>query len=201
MFYIDDSVARELHHRRPVVLRGRAMMQRRAESGGAPRAADERGQLHPGPQDRHPRRAGRAWRVRRRRASASNSARSAGCSAAIYHYEYFDRLEKLRHAYYYFNPELDAARPLRAARRIDRAYAELIDAVHRRAQGRQLRRGAARGDRARASRATSRCGSRSRRRSRISARCASSAAASTTRPSRSRAGSACASDTIEVAGL
>ena len=27
--------------------------------------------------------------------------------AAIYHYEYFERLEKLRDAYYYFSPELD----------------------------------------------------------------------------------------------
>ncbi len=27
--------------------------------------------------------------------------------AAIYHYEYFDELERLRHAYFYFNPELE----------------------------------------------------------------------------------------------
>ena len=27
--------------------------------------------------------------------------------SAIYHYEYFDRLELLRDDYYYFNPELD----------------------------------------------------------------------------------------------
>jgi hypothetical protein len=47
--------------------------------------------------------------------------------SAVYHYEYFDRLEHLRHAYYYFNPELDArARSDQAT--LDRAYAELVDA-------------------------------------------------------------------------
>ena len=30
---------------------------------------------------------------------------------AIYHYEYFDQLERLRNDYFYFNPELDAAMP------------------------------------------------------------------------------------------
>jgi hypothetical protein len=44
--------------------------------------------------------------------------------AAIYHYEYFDRLERLRHDYFYFNPELDPhARFDRAA--LEAAYAEL----------------------------------------------------------------------------
>jgi hypothetical protein len=47
--------------------------------------------------------------------------------SAVYHYEYFDRLEHLRHAYYYFNPELDArARGDQAT--LDRAYAELVEA-------------------------------------------------------------------------
>jgi Protein of unknown function (DUF3754) len=46
--------------------------------------------------------------------------------AAIYHYEYFDRLEKLRDAYFYFNPELDAARRFDRDK-IDRAYADLIE--------------------------------------------------------------------------
>src|SRR5436190_15691916 len=46
--------------------------------------------------------------------------------AAIYHYEYFERLETLRDAYYYFNPELDTqARFDRAT--TERAYAELIE--------------------------------------------------------------------------
>jgi hypothetical protein len=46
--------------------------------------------------------------------------------SAVYHYEYFDRLEKLRHAYYYFNPELSghARFPQEA---IDRAYHELVE--------------------------------------------------------------------------
>ena len=46
--------------------------------------------------------------------------------AAIYHYEYFDRLEKLRDAYYYFSPELDTQKRFDPAT-IDRAYAELIE--------------------------------------------------------------------------
>ncbi len=46
--------------------------------------------------------------------------------AAIYHYEYFDRLERLRDAYFYFNPELEThARIERAA--LDRAYADLVE--------------------------------------------------------------------------
>ena len=61
--------------------------------------------------------------------------------AAVYHYEYFDRLEKLRHAYFYFNPELDPRRRDSAPMRLDRAYAELVESLHRRAQGRQFRRG------------------------------------------------------------
>ena len=32
---------------------------------------------------------------------------------AIYHYEYFDQLERLRNDYFYFNPELDAIAALR----------------------------------------------------------------------------------------
>src|SRR5205807_9686776 len=47
--------------------------------------------------------------------------------AAIYHYEYFDRLERLRDAYYYFNPDLDPPTHLdRAA--LERHYEELSEA-------------------------------------------------------------------------
>src|SRR5882762_9363245 len=46
--------------------------------------------------------------------------------AAIYHYEYFEQLEKLRDAYYYFSPELDTQKRFDPAT-IDRAYAELIE--------------------------------------------------------------------------
>jgi hypothetical protein len=46
--------------------------------------------------------------------------------AAVYHYEYFDRLEHLRHAYYYFNPELDSRTRFDQAT-LDRAYAELVE--------------------------------------------------------------------------
>jgi hypothetical protein len=45
--------------------------------------------------------------------------------AAIYHYEYFDRLEKLRDAYFYFSPELDLQTRFDRAT-IDRAYQDLI---------------------------------------------------------------------------
>jgi Protein of unknown function (DUF3754) len=48
--------------------------------------------------------------------------------AAVYHYEYFDRLEKLKHAYYYFNPELSAHTKF-TPDAVDRAYAELIESL------------------------------------------------------------------------
>ena len=47
---------------------------------------------------------------------------------AIYHYEYFDRLERLRADYFYFNPEIEPhARFDDDAR--ERAYADLLDAL------------------------------------------------------------------------
>ena len=47
---------------------------------------------------------------------------------AIYHYEYFDRLERLRADYFYFNPAIEPhARFDDAA--LDRAYADLLDAL------------------------------------------------------------------------
>src|SRR5579885_916106 len=46
---------------------------------------------------------------------------------AIYHYEYFERLEKLRNDYYYFSPEIDAAHAHATKATLDHAYAELID--------------------------------------------------------------------------
>jgi hypothetical protein len=45
---------------------------------------------------------------------------------AIYHYEYFDRIEKLRNDYFYFSPELDTAHARFDAATLDRAYDELI---------------------------------------------------------------------------
>src|SRR5947209_8170648 len=46
--------------------------------------------------------------------------------AAIYHYDYFDALERLRHDYFYFSPELDPhARFDHAA--IEAAYADLVE--------------------------------------------------------------------------
>src|SRR5215475_11332404 len=45
---------------------------------------------------------------------------------AIYHYEYFERLETLRRDYYYFNPELDRQARFDAAMQ-DRASTELIE--------------------------------------------------------------------------
>ena len=47
---------------------------------------------------------------------------------AIYHYEYFDQLERLRNDYFYFNPETEGhARFDRAT--VERAYGDLIDAL------------------------------------------------------------------------
>jgi hypothetical protein len=46
--------------------------------------------------------------------------------AAIYHYEYFDQLERLRHDYYYFNPELDPHAHFEGAV-VEEAYADLVE--------------------------------------------------------------------------
>src|SRR5262249_4273992 len=48
--------------------------------------------------------------------------------AAVYHYEYFDRLEQLRHAYYYFNPELSPHARF-SPDAVDRAYVELVESL------------------------------------------------------------------------
>jgi hypothetical protein len=45
---------------------------------------------------------------------------------AIYHYEYFAQLERLRDDYFYFNPEIEPHARLDAAA-LDRAYAELVN--------------------------------------------------------------------------
>ena len=47
---------------------------------------------------------------------------------AIYHYEYFDRLERLRNDYFYFNPETDGPARFDSAT-AERAYGDLIDAL------------------------------------------------------------------------
>ncbi len=47
--------------------------------------------------------------------------------AAIYHYQYFDELEKLRQAYFYFDPELDPHARLDQTA-LERNYAELTEA-------------------------------------------------------------------------
>jgi Protein of unknown function (DUF3754) len=44
---------------------------------------------------------------------------------AIYHYEYFERLEVLRRDYYYFNPELDRHARIKIEN-VERAYGDLI---------------------------------------------------------------------------
>jgi hypothetical protein len=46
--------------------------------------------------------------------------------AAIYHHEYFGQLERLRHDYFYFNPEIDPHARFDAAA-LEEAYADLID--------------------------------------------------------------------------
>ena len=71
---------------------------------------------------------------------------------AIYHYEYFDQLERLRNDYFYFSPDLDGHARFDSAT-VERAYRDLIDALTEGAARRELHRGSARGDRARPSRA------------------------------------------------
>src|SRR5258708_34744174 len=46
---------------------------------------------------------------------------------AIFHYEYFAELERLKEAYYYFNPHHRGERPSPAA--MQTAYAELVEAL------------------------------------------------------------------------
>jgi hypothetical protein len=46
--------------------------------------------------------------------------------AAIYHYEYFDQLERLRHDYFYFNPELDPHTHFDGTV-VEEAYADLVE--------------------------------------------------------------------------
>ena len=46
--------------------------------------------------------------------------------AAIYHYEYFERLERLRHDYFYFNPEVEPHARFDAAA-LAAAYSDLVD--------------------------------------------------------------------------
>src|SRR5262249_39184731 len=48
--------------------------------------------------------------------------------AAIYHFEYFELLEKLRHAYFYFDPGL-GRRPDFDPATLDLAYKELVDSL------------------------------------------------------------------------
>jgi hypothetical protein len=47
---------------------------------------------------------------------------------AVYHYEYFDRLERLRNDYFYFSPDTDSRRGLSDAA-LERAYRELIETL------------------------------------------------------------------------
>src|SRR5437764_2145257 len=48
--------------------------------------------------------------------------------AAIYHFEYFELLEKLRHAYFYFDPELGQHQDFEPAM-FYQAYGELDDSL------------------------------------------------------------------------
>jgi hypothetical protein len=48
---------------------------------------------------------------------------------AIYHYRYFDQLEKLRNDYFYFSPDLAAVHARFDARTVQHAYRELVDTL------------------------------------------------------------------------
>ena len=47
---------------------------------------------------------------------------------AIYHYQYFDQLERLRNDYFYFSPDTDGHARFDSAT-VERAYGDLIDAL------------------------------------------------------------------------
>jgi len=47
---------------------------------------------------------------------------------AVYHYEYFDQLERLRNDYFYFNPELDDHSRFDAAK-VESAYGDLVETL------------------------------------------------------------------------
>src|SRR5262249_61529157 len=62
----------------------------------------------------------------------TKSHRLARLLGAIYHYEYFDRLELLRNDYYYFNPDLPPGAPndpAKLARAHDELAATLVDVL------------------------------------------------------------------------
>ena len=111
---------------------------------------------------------------------------------AIYHYEYFDQLERLRNDYFYFNPELDDHARFDAAK-VERAYGDLIETLTNGASRRQLRRSPARGDRARRIATTPLSASTSEHRWTTTARSDFSAAAITGKRSKFANGSAGAS--------
>jgi hypothetical protein len=50
--------------------------------------------------------------------------------AAIYHYEYFEILERLRGDYYYFNPQV-AQHPTADPAAIERCYGDLVQSLDR----------------------------------------------------------------------
>jgi hypothetical protein len=102
--------------------------------------------------------------------------------AAIYHYEYFAELERLRHAYYYFNPELDPHAHFEP-QELDRAYEKLLGALQ------TVLKGANFVEMSHAEVEAAHRELRSRRRSTTIATSASSGAATTSKPSRSAAGS------------
>jgi len=66
------------------------------------------------------------WHGKREQAEFSQLCRML---AAVFHYEYFDRLERLRDCYFYFNPEHDGHTRYDAAA-VERAYREMVDAFH-----------------------------------------------------------------------
>ena len=47
---------------------------------------------------------------------------------AIYHYQYFDQLERLRNDYFYFSPDTDGHARFDSAT-VERAYGDMIDAL------------------------------------------------------------------------
>ncbi len=149
MFYIDDESRRRFTGDAESFYDGRALMQH-GGAGGATTHAERTRQLHPGPQDRHPRRTGRARRVRGRAAARAvpPDLQDAGGGLSL---RIFRPPRTAAERLLLLQPRAIRARAVHPRRHRPRLCG--ADRVaHRRAQGRQFRRSAARGDRARASR-------------------------------------------------
>ena len=125
MFYIDPRTpAATSAADATVVLRGGAVMQDAVREGAAPKPSRTTISFR----SASPTSSTRWSSMATLRTTADREQFRQICKllAAVYHYEYFDRLEKLRTRLFYFNPELDTQARFRPDA-LDKAYAELTE--------------------------------------------------------------------------